>query len=589
MSALLAAEPALAIGQVLEATANALTLLVAVGTALLALIRRFDRTQRRVLGRPLRRARKKVLRSLPGGDGARNASLGALLQRLEKVQIDALLEEERLAPGALIAKALAGDRSADAVDGRPGWVVRSRAIRDYLDEARSLKGSSLLSRILYPEETRDLRRALGETKEHVERFDRCEPVGERAEGSTALSFGSFAAFVAGLSGAVVLVDAAASRSRHAESVLLWHSRRYRSHEHPADDGRGDYATEHGAGGCSAWETADRPPGDFDQRVIDLRSATLAEATTEGYLAMVLETAETCYATTELGATIGCKHVEPTWARDPAAPVVRRLGRAPSGVALGDGQGRVVLLTSYVAVISADGQLLLARRTGQVRHGQGTLSATAGGVLEPGAAGAGGDTDDCGMPDPLTCVLRETREEIGLELRPEACRPVSVFLANIRGRTAETRNDGQLVGVVLYLATIEGTADEARQAAASGADPARGAFEQDGLACVPLTSPGDVAAWAHDHASQLDQHGLLSCLYASTARFGHAETRTAFSRAFEEAPWWALSPYADGADRLVRDPRHLIEDPDVLSAPADVRWRDNWIVASPSTAAPRTPR
>lgn len=236
------------------------------------------------------------------------------------------------------------------------------------------------------------------------------------------------------------------------------------------------------------------------------------------------------------------------------------------------RGPVTLITSYVSIVTADGALVLARRTGKVRHGQRVISATAGGVIEPDAEGDCGDVDEAGMPSPLHGVLRETLEEIGLDLPASAPKPVAVFLANARNVAAtapestpaaqDRSGRGQLVLTVLYLCRVEQTADDLRQLLTT-ADPSLGGFEVEDLVVLP-TDGGDgaaatLAAAAAAQAAWLDQHGLLSCLYTAAVLDGPEPARKAFVAAFPDRPWWAIGGGAEGSTcpRVVRDPRHLL--------------------------------
>jgi hypothetical protein len=226
--------------------------------------------------------------------------------------------------------------------------------------------------------------------------------------------------------------------------------------------------------------------------------------------------------------------------------------------------RVTLLDAYVAVISSDNKLLLAHRTKAVRHGQEVYSATAGGPIEPQGRWFGGDVDGFGAPDSAKAITRETEEEIGVNLQMSTFAPVCVFMCNIRGRSEETKKSGQLVANVLYIAHAPMSASEINDKAKSSSDPFLGRFEQQGLIPCDFGSPAAIAEWAADNATKLDQHGIISCLYACATEYGYSEAR-----------WWAISPNNDNTVRLTRDPRSLVRDYDWLADVGPVEWRQYW--------------
>lgn len=440
----------------------------------------------------------------------------------------------------------------------------------------------LLARLLYPNEAQRLFLAGSQISGFLDRFVKCKALDAQRQGSPITQPQSFGAFAAALTGAVIFADAAETKARYAGRTLIWHSRAFRGGNQLADGTvePGSYDDAHpGAEACGLWAKlnsgkARARPGDYDLRLLDLRSVTLAEAVTQGYVAFILETAETCYAATEDGALFGCKHVEPasTDQRSPWAALATadgfRVHRELTG-------SRVTLLDAYVAVISSDRKLLLAHRTKAVRHGQDVFSATAGGPIEPQGRWHDGDVDEFGAPDSAKAVTRETEEEIGVDLQISRCAPVCVFMCNIRGRSEATRTSGQLVANVLYISHTPMRAAEIKTKARSSSDPFLGRFEQEELIDCDFDSPDAIARWSADNATRLDQHGIISCLYACAAEYGYSQAREAFCKAFSQAPWWAISPYDANAIRLTRDPRCLIKDYDWLPAAGPAEWRQYW--------------
>lgn len=520
-----------------------ITVAVPVGALLVAIIPHFAIVQRHILGWPLRAQSPIGRRADRPNTGERQA-----LGRLRRGIVDAVRSGSDQDAVSILETALAQGSIGQPTRDWRGW---SKILDHSLRAARARATRSLLARLLYPTESARLRDYMIEISHLVRRFAAASIVCERSVPLRSDEPGSFAHFATGFSGAVILSDAVHSRARHAERILTWHRAAYRSAQSP-DTGTATYTEEHDDGGCRAWRNATRPPGDFDQLVLELRSVALAEATTEGYLAFVLETSETCYATTELSedsppepglTAIGCKNLSASLEPNRLDPRVEGVENAAL-TKVGTGIGRVVLLTSYVSVISSDGRLLLARRSGSVRHGANVVSASAGGVVEP--SGLRADRDALGMLDPVSCAMRETMEELGLTLERGACRPVAVFLANIAGPAVSPQGTGQMVAVVLSLATVPETEAEV-QALARRADPARGRFEHEGLEAIPLDSVDQVAKACLGLRDRLDQHGLLSALYTAATRWGPIEAQAAFADVFGHAPWWQT----EMGSRLVR--------------------------------------
>jgi len=601
-----------AVGSVIELlrkAADPLTAIV-VGAALIAAVTRPIRwvrsaVLRTALRQPLRRSRAWQI----DNDGNPRASAildPDLSSQRSSTSIDAFVPAEVSRRRRLVrvistatGRALDGEDvlAADLVSrliAEPGahtprpWPFFAQRLSRLMRVAGSTRAPGLIARLLYPDDTRSMAIFFDGAFRHLQRFSDAEPVDvgridslyarQRIEGKTSKQGVPFPVFASALSGAPILVDAASTRSRYVDDVLVWHARQYRA---PANDSAGESdsydASHQGAQTCSAWQRSRLPAGDYDKRVLSLDAVGLAESATHGVLSFVLETSETCYAATEQGwlrtkpehGQVGCKHLLPRPGRDDFDPVFQwepwaggkgyRLARA-RGVA-----GRVTLLTSYVSLITSDDCLVLAQRSRLVRHGQGVISATAGGVLEPDGEGATGDVDAFGMPDPLTCVLRETKEELGLGLERAAVRPVCVFLANVRNLGEVPHGGlGQLVASILYVCRVPETF-EALKSQLAKADPSLGGFEVDDLVEVRLrdaNSQGFVgtatklATYAQSNAERLDQHGLLSCLYAAVIVEGRDATIEAFLAAFKDQPWWDL---ASGGihPRVVRDPRALL--------------------------------
>jgi 8-oxo-dGTP pyrophosphatase MutT (NUDIX family) len=597
-----------------ERIAAIVTILVPIVTLAIAGLRSSRRFRRFILTaafrRPLRTAELPVL--LPRGEWRRRwhryrqrrqlvvALAGTFVGTGDDGPLIRALDGEDVLPVDILSELLAsGPYSRSAEDDRGGF---ARDLERVTRAAATTRAQGLLARLLYPDDVRALRQLAASLADHLSRFacaltvTTTHPLGlagscDGSPGAPPGSPASFAEFVTALSGAVVLADSVDTRSRYVDDVLLWHRRAHRATSRPTApgaDGRDGYADEHdAAGNCSIRlpSELDRRVGDFDRRVLTFRSLEIVSSPEKGRVSFVLDTSETCYLASEQGEAlgevtdpVGCKHLLPRPGADPGFSL-----RLPGWNPEAEGherryvverptadEGPVMLITSYVSLLTRDGSLVLARRTSHVRHGQGVISATAGGVIEPDGEGRVGDVDERGMPSPLVGVLRETQEELGLTLSPRAPKPVAIFLANARnlGRVGDVDSPragrGQLVLTVLYLCRVTHDLPGLREVLLS-ADPSLGGFEVDDLVEFGTTK---MAGWslsrrlareARDRASWLDQHGLLSCLYAAAVADGPKVAQEEFRRAFAERPWWAIGGGSDGEmlPRVVRDPRVLL--------------------------------
>jgi hypothetical protein len=618
-----------------ERIAAIVTIVVPIVTLAIAGLRSSRRFRRYILTaafrRPLRRAQLPVL--LPRRDRwprwsryrRRRELIAALAGSFVGGDGPLLraLDGEDVLPVDILSELLAsGPYHCRAEVDRGGF---ARDLERVTRAAATTRAQGLLARILYPDDVRTLRELAASLADHLSRFacaltvPTSRPLGlagsAGASDDHAGAATSFAEFVTALSGAVVLGDSVDTRSRYVDDVLLWHRRSHRATSRPtaaAVGGRDGYADEHdAAGSCSIQlpKELDRKVGDFDRRVLTFRKLEIVSSPEKGRVSFVLDTSETCYLATEQGEAlgevadaVGCKHLLPLPGADPGFALRLPGGRSGAPGAsryvverMTPDEGPVMLITSYVSLLTNDGSVVLARRTSHVRHGQGVISATAGGVIEPDGEGRIGDVDERGMPSPLVGVLRETQEELGLSLSPGAPKPVAVFLANARnlGQVGSSESPragrGQLVVTVLYLCRVTHDLAGLREVLLS-ADPSLGGFEVDDLVELGATSAAGwslskrLAREARERASWLDQHGLLSCLYAAAVVDGPKTAQEEFRRAFAERPWWAIGGGRDGSmvPRVVRDPRRLVASSAPSSAASRLEeavttgcWRQEW--------------
>lgn len=573
------------------------------------LLRRWPRFRRWALSAPLRVATAKGRRAL--NEGVRADDLMVLGEEFGSVRHfrDLMIRllfcgEDSPAAGFLLAQLLAeppvspGQRQKrqqqapgwPTLQGEHYWTRLAPVLLRVFSAAARQRSTRLFARVLYAEDVRTYSALFGSLAQALQQlavsapvaFGRYRPaVGDSTEETGGA--GGFASFMTAFAGSMVLADAVEARSRCAEQVLVWHSRRFhRNVGHAQVSDSTDYLswryedTHRDGVGCMHWGgESPRRIGDFDQRVLHLRSVALAEATAENGLSIVLETSETCYGITEDGAAgMGCKNVTVHLADDdPDDPVFYRRSRpqAVSGSQADPADyriasqspdiGRVTLLTAQLALVSADDKLILQDRSGGVRHDASLIGTSAGGVISLGGLIPSGDLDPTGWPDPTAAVAREAREETGVVLAPDSCRPLCVYLLNVRdsaNRADHLAAGGQLGAAVLYLARTSLDSDQIVTSAKVDSDQARGTFEHAGLAFCPLDSAASAAAWIAGHATRLTAHGLMACAYTCMVTFGRQETETALGEAFADAPWWAVSSLVSPAPRLVRDPRLLMK-------------------------------
>jgi len=399
----------------------------------------------------------------------------------------------------------------------------------------------------------------------------------------------FANWITSISGAVVISNALSSRHCVLDEVLIWHSRRFRQQIKDGDDESDRtvprYEDSHAAGKVCLSESVARDErrrlGDFDQRVLVFKSASVTNAGHTGRTGFVLETMETCYAASELGNS---SYASELWELDRRSKLLvgsKNLGeginassfRLSNQLAMDGGSaaphwlksdvlyGSVILLTAYVTPITSDGVILLGQRGDRVKQGAKLISAAAGGIVEPGGTGVGGDVDRItGMPDPAVTVRREFREELGVELEPELLQPAGLFLCNQRNPvgSADGRRRGQIVMSVVYLAKLSESLAQLREKGLVG-DQARMRGEMRALVPVEVdgvTAPSGadrcrmVARWAKAHESELDQHALVSLAFATAFLDSVEAAKEAFGACF-------LDPM-DGGSRWVVDPSELVE-------------------------------
>ncbi|GAA5151447.1 hypothetical protein GCM10023340_30280 [Nocardioides marinquilinus] len=564
----------------IDVAASAVGLLIALTPVVVLVARRSDWGLRRAASSRVRLGAAAV-RSTP------------LTDRVQRHLLDRAVEVARQSPTEPITSGLpellrALELDAPPVSGsravpRPAeWPAVAEAMHDVAVEATRPGSRRLVWSWLFREETERVQAFLVALVDAVTPFVELRPVPPAVAGYTDAP-DSFASFVLALTGHRVLVDAAASKARCADSVLMWHSATYLG-AHDDDETFDEAHPPDKAPHCGYAP----PVGSYDGPVLFTRGASLAVLPQRDGLVFVVETARSCFGLSEgavgppdpttpvtwtLGGGRACKHLgSVTDADDPrAAPY--EVGPLGTRIASTPQPPRTSNLTAQVAVVTRDGHVLLARRTDVVDQSPGKLTASAGGVLAPTF-----DVDADGLPDPVVGLNRETLEEIGLEIPREQLKPLCVYQVNA---------DGQLVTAVLYLARVDLTADQVGDHQRVRSDTARGAYETEELVPVAIARPRDVAEALLGHVGRSDGHAMMAVLYAALA-LGRNRDRAAdivgavhaaAARAESEGRGHANLLWFDetGGVRLTRNPYDLGASvlPDQLPTGVPAAWRAAW--------------
>lgn len=379
---------------------------------------------------------------------------------------------------------------------------------------------TLLVELRFPEEVRRIRSFLRGA------LSDATVLGEYRPADAADATPAFSQFVTALSGAVVLGDAAETRARVFDHVSVV-------------DRRPDVT--HVAARCECAKVLG--PGDYDGPVLDVVSVDRVSHPSSPLFGLLMQTSGTCYAATESFVTgHGCKHI-PLGAHLPELQqfaMRRSADRWGTWSKEGRSGHRTNLLTAYALIRTSDDRLVLAQRSARTRNGLDTLSLSAGGVVEFDDHGPRRyDVDASGAPDVRAAVIRETREELGIELIDESVRAMCAVLVNSRGPDRTGRPEGQVLTTVIFAASSDLSFDEVVDAQLSRSDPATGSFEVAHLECVELgNDPELLAMWLAGNAERVDQHLVVGLAYALMLRFGRERTIAALVDAHPDAPWWS---------------------------------------------------
>lgn len=579
----------------------------AVATAVLA--GRSDRWSRYLILGEVRHARRivarHVIRETTGQSGqyriisVKLAALDDIYRKLSAFSWGVLRGQE-LRPGDFVSVVLADtpDRSPGSTEarGRVSTTEQLELVYRMTREVLAPGHQLIIPALVYRQDVEKVRSIVQNLATLLERDYRGSVPVDVTKLEIAEKGRRFGDWVSAFMGSYILADGIASRSGVIARTVVHHRARWKSvggePEVPTNGGRrkrewtiadvSPHAALHGNDqqDCPAVredvdaETKVFRPGDYDGRILSLRAVQTAKHLESGEYLVEFHTDETCYAITENDRYRKCKHLPSTPEVTVSAP------RCESDQETGEiriESSRTVLLNTAVGVISIDhaGEptLLLAQRSGHARNATNVVSATAGGVFEHRRGSDDADCDALGVPDPLTSVIRETREELGLDIARSDMVPVAVMLANIQGRprmkNGETdRNNGQLVATICYLTLTDMSAADIMRQRQLHADWHTGRFELSDIVGISISTPDDSSGESKKaavdsycrslrrKAAELDQNAMAIALYAGAHFYGSTAMMSSIQDFFE-VPWWFL-PWSgeSSGHRLVVDPRRL---------------------------------
>lgn len=475
------------------------------------------------------------------------------------------------------------------------WSEEVGHLRSWLAKCGRPGAPSLAARLVAPAQSDLADQFADDLRQALAAFDHVVPVSAEVAAGHHLGSRNGRVVASALSGAAVLVDASGTRGGTLDDVLVWHDNSYR------DESRGWSKSTVFEPSIEELPIDDNYRlGDYNGRLLELIAASVAANPRDGATRFVVQTRETCYRATEPPSSLACKRLLADW-DDVRTPEFRPLSTESTTTRdiVRASRERTCPLTSYVSLVTfaeTDDQsrvrgypphaqdrdvevLVLCRRSAATRNGASTLSATGGGVIELSQQGIALDTDELGRPDIAHAALRELREEIGVSATDVVMQPVAVWVATVNGReTTPHAPRGQAVGSVLFMGSSSLGVRGVRHSRHS-ANPSRGGFEVDDLEFIAMADGHSglerFCAVVRELASELDQHGLLSCYYAALRKYGPRAV-DAFVTAFHDAPWWALN-WAEEPSclRVCRDVRKILPlDRSELEG-VSPQWAQHW--------------
>lgn len=238
------------------------------------------------------------------------------------------------------------------------------------------------------------------------------------------------------------------------------------------------------------------PHRFDGILPVLQEARYERDSTSGRGRLHLLVSETSYSALLLSSYGGRAGAGRAWASESASPTVGGSG----------------LLTLALMLETTDGWLVGMRRADLPPSGRCWAPAVDGNIEIGARMGIGQDVDENGLLDPAAAIIRETREELGIQLESALVRCIGL------ARFGWANEWG--THVLCFVAQAGLDVDEVRRALLM-ADPVEGRFELgDRLLMLPWREPGDEAPrlleWAAK-APHVAPH-LVGCLAALT--YGH---------------------------------------------------------------------
>lgn len=568
--------------------------------------------------------------SLPSRSGGKTARLRGLRAHKRRARREALRDVQIITENALSGEFRPGRTLADINQRgsrraawpwdpwRPagadkGWDENSPTRRAWYREAASQLENGLIGRLMAPEACRRVAEATRRLALVSQDFAHQIPA--KRELAHPLAKEDLPCTVADavtvLSGALVLADAAHSRAGAPAACRVWHSAEYRPHTTaPSPTGRvltpPRYEDRHALGSRHAADSrcefervfqgrADFRSGDFDGRLLDLRGvAVVQDERCEG-VNLLLSTAETCYAATEVklptvdtrakgltAAQARDRHPRFVFATEPQG------GTVDSIVTERDDVGACVVPVAAFATAVLHWQdgastrraVALTKRSATTRNSAGTTGPLGGGIINLSVGGQPGDEDDDGFPSPGVALLRELTEEIGIDATTAAMHASSVYLLNERGpymsRERRRSHTGQLVATVHFLVDLpvdEETLRNLRRFSSS-----KGRYEGVDIEIIdlPQVTPDlpptaaaerlaaditEASASQPARGQEHDQRAFVGLLYAAIEEYG----AKAVMGAFHGSPWWqvrwsrALEDPESHEPRYLVSPLHLVDE------------------------------
>ncbi len=437
-----------------------------------------------------------------------------------------------------------------------GWWSYFRPMSNLANTRSDERSYSILTRAWVSEAVHNVRKLNWDVHEKCEEFVKLEPLDIRdlfikpktinqaiqSNSYSVLVDNCFPYWASCLSGALILCDSSICRSSYFSDIKVVHY-----------DGSLDLDNDHESrltAGKLQQDDIEQfkrnfQPNDYNGDLMDLKRLSVGNGAKTQTTSIILDTTHTTYYHSE-AAHYKCKKLEGL--ETPVTYTAEQISETMDGhsysifsaeknqrqvKSTSKLKERTNILTAYVFLITSDKKLVLTKRSNQTRHGKSILSASAGGVIE---VDNDGDLDSYGMPDVGGCVRRELKEELGIELNEENCRPVVVALLNTAAATIDPELKikefkGQMTSCAFYFGRTQQNEEEMKKERGSKSDLQKGDFEVTELKFLEMSNIEKFAEHVAEITWSMDQHGFLSCIYASMCVYGPKETQETFSKYF----------------------------------------------------------